>query len=233
VRNHEEKKMKALLVSIIVVSLMGALVGVGLFAYFNDTETSPNNTFTAGIVDLELDKDGSYYNGVNCQLFNVTGMHPGDTVEETLSLHVTEASNPGILEKMTLTVVADSDNDGGSKPPMPALEDYCDGIIGNGLDGTADGDLDTFLSVKLWWDDGDNIHQPAEPYIWQGMASFLTANPGYVIDLDYPINQGTQYYMGWELHFDDATGDAENIAMTDKWVVDAVFLLKQVPGYIP
>jgi predicted ribosomally synthesized peptide with SipW-like signal peptide len=222
--------MKAFLVSVIVIALMGGLVGVGLFAYFSDTETSTGNTFTAGEVDLVLDRDGLHYNGTNCRLFEVSGLKPGDTVEETLSLHVAENSNPGILERMTLTVVEDSDNDGGINPPMPELEDYCDNGL-DGDDGTADGDLDTYLDVKLWWDDGDNIHQPGEPVIWQGMASDITAASPFTIDLDFPMAVfPAEYYMGWELHFVNGPGD-EYIAMTDKWVVDAVFELKQIiPG---
>jgi hypothetical protein len=153
-------------------------------------------------------------------------------VAEALSLHVTETSNPGILEKMTLTVAEDSDNDGGpGNPDMPELEDYRDnGLDGN--DGTADGDLDTYLEVKIWWDDGDNIHQPGEPVIWQGTASDITASSPYVIDLDYTIEQATDYYMGFELYFDNSVGAEVDIAMTDRWVVDAVFELKQIPGYI-
>jgi predicted ribosomally synthesized peptide with SipW-like signal peptide len=47
--------MKALLMSLMVIALVGGLVGGGLFAHFSDTETSEGNTFTAGTLDLTVD----------------------------------------------------------------------------------------------------------------------------------------------------------------------------------
>jgi len=49
--------MKALLMSLVAVALVGGLAGGGLFAYFSDTETSTGNTFTAGTIDITLEGD--------------------------------------------------------------------------------------------------------------------------------------------------------------------------------
>jgi predicted ribosomally synthesized peptide with SipW-like signal peptide len=37
-----------------VIGLVAALAGAGLYAYFNDTETAGQNTFTAGTLDLKV-----------------------------------------------------------------------------------------------------------------------------------------------------------------------------------
>jgi predicted ribosomally synthesized peptide with SipW-like signal peptide len=41
--------------SLLVVTLIGALAGGGLFAHFTDTEESVGNQFTAGTLDLKPD----------------------------------------------------------------------------------------------------------------------------------------------------------------------------------
>jgi spore coat-associated protein N len=45
---------RKLVISIITVILAAGLVGTGALAYFQDTETSTDNTFTAGTLDLRL-----------------------------------------------------------------------------------------------------------------------------------------------------------------------------------
>lgn len=45
-----------ILTSLLIVGLLASAVGWGTFAYFSDTETTANNTFTAGT--LELDEAG-------------------------------------------------------------------------------------------------------------------------------------------------------------------------------
>jgi spore coat-associated protein N len=49
--------MKAILMSLMVVALVGGLVGGGMFAYFSDTETSTGNTFTAGTIDISINPE--------------------------------------------------------------------------------------------------------------------------------------------------------------------------------
>ena len=51
--------MKAILVSVLISGLVGALAGAGLFAYFSDTESSEGNTFAAGTIDIELAGGGA------------------------------------------------------------------------------------------------------------------------------------------------------------------------------
>ena len=57
--------LKTVLMSVMVMAVVGGLIGSGLFAYFSDTETSTNNTFTAGTIDIAVDGENpwseSYY----------------------------------------------------------------------------------------------------------------------------------------------------------------------------
>jgi spore coat-associated protein N len=61
--------MKALLMSLMVIALVGGLVGGGMFAYFSDTETSTGNTFTAGTIDITVApaEDGVFINGTQTE----------------------------------------------------------------------------------------------------------------------------------------------------------------------
>jgi len=49
--------MKTILSAILTIALASVLVGAGTFAYLTDTETSSENTFTTGTMDLYM-KDG-------------------------------------------------------------------------------------------------------------------------------------------------------------------------------
>lgn len=50
--------MKAILISLMIIAVVGGMVGSGLFAYFSDTETSEDNVFQAGTIDVMMDGAG-------------------------------------------------------------------------------------------------------------------------------------------------------------------------------
>lgn len=80
-----------------------ALIGGATFAFFSDEETSENNTFTAGEIDLQID-NRSYYNGIlnlgttwlqptdltNELFFNFLDVKPDDYGEDTISVRVSD-----------------------------------------------------------------------------------------------------------------------------------------------
>ncbi len=83
--------MKTILMSVMAIAIVVGVVGAGTFAYFSDTETSSGNTFTAGILDLELDDNnedlGRGYDFVT-DTWILGDMKPGVHFrEETLSIH--------------------------------------------------------------------------------------------------------------------------------------------------
>lgn len=94
---------RKILFSVMAIALVGALVGVGVHAYFSDTETSPGNTFTAGTLDLEVDSENPW----TSTAITVTCMEPGATSN---SVNIT-AENIGCLDGdlyMKITGVTDS-----------------------------------------------------------------------------------------------------------------------------
>jgi len=50
-----------------MIAVVGALAIGGTIAFYNDTETSTGNIFTAGSVDLKVDHLKQTYNGVDCK----------------------------------------------------------------------------------------------------------------------------------------------------------------------
>ncbi len=87
-----------------VIGIVGSAMGAGTLAYFSDTETSEDNTFAAGSIDLKVDFDG-YFNKLpdgmpnagtwelddldeGDRFFNFADLKPGDFGEGTISLHV-------------------------------------------------------------------------------------------------------------------------------------------------
>jgi predicted ribosomally synthesized peptide with SipW-like signal peptide len=67
--------MKKMMIALMAVLITVALAGIGTYAYFSDTETSAQNTFTAGTLNFNiLDPGGDH------KVFNVTNMKPGQTV---------------------------------------------------------------------------------------------------------------------------------------------------------
>lgn len=73
--------------SMFMIALMAALVGGATFALFTDTATNAGNTFTAGTLDISLDKpDGTKY-------FDISNIAPGDSGSATVTV-----KNEGSLE---------------------------------------------------------------------------------------------------------------------------------------
>jgi predicted ribosomally synthesized peptide with SipW-like signal peptide len=65
------KMQKKILVSMMVIGLVAALAGAGLYAYFSDTETSSSNTFTAGTLKISLGESETTE-------ISISNMAPGD-----------------------------------------------------------------------------------------------------------------------------------------------------------
>ncbi|OGD68011.1 hypothetical protein A3I18_00515 [Candidatus Campbellbacteria bacterium RIFCSPLOWO2_02_FULL_35_11] len=63
--------MKKIIFSLGTIALVGAVVIGGTYAFFNDTETSSGNIFTAGNLDLKVDHVKQTYNDIDCKTCNV------------------------------------------------------------------------------------------------------------------------------------------------------------------
>lgn len=63
---------KQIMISLATIVAVGAVVAGATGAFYNDTETSENNIFTAGSVDLKVDHLKQTYNGIDCETCSVT-----------------------------------------------------------------------------------------------------------------------------------------------------------------
>jgi len=92
--------MKKILMSLMTIALVIGLVGAGTVAYFSDTETSTDNTFTAGTLDLNV-------GGENPNLspdFTLGPLAPGDSGTITYTLN-NVGSIDGYLDLQGIGVV--------------------------------------------------------------------------------------------------------------------------------
>jgi len=62
---------KKIIISLSVIGVVAAIAIGGTIAYFNDTETSTGNVFTAGSIDLKVDHIAQTYNDVDCKTCEV------------------------------------------------------------------------------------------------------------------------------------------------------------------
>jgi len=88
-----ERKM---LLGMMVIGLVAALAGAGLYAYFSDTETSTGNTFTAGTLDLKV-WDGTAWGNDVSGLIILDNMEPGAESDYITVKVKNEGSLPGVL----------------------------------------------------------------------------------------------------------------------------------------
>ncbi|MEW6769869.1 MAG: TasA family protein [Bacillota bacterium] len=98
--------MKRLLLSALVLFLAIGTAGTGTFAYFQDTEASTGNIFTAGTMDLKIKAglpwEGDYTDGVTAT-WTLSDMKPGD---ETPSKYVS-FQNSGSVAADHLKITCD------------------------------------------------------------------------------------------------------------------------------
>jgi predicted ribosomally synthesized peptide with SipW-like signal peptide len=210
--------LKTVLMSVVVIGVVGGMVGGGLFAHFQDTETSTGNTFTAGFIDLEIDNTaypGEMWNGEPFPVFSQhTDWKPCTHYEATLSLHLVEGSNDCPVF-MNMIQTLDAEN-GCIEPEVEA-----------GDAGEPDGELDNYVMIKIWKDygvdgvagtgddgEGDNIMQAEEALLKEGYAKDILPIAGLEIGT---LVACTTYYIGIDVHFLQLDNQDVSDAMTDQW----------------
>ena len=139
---------------------VAVLVTGATVAFFNDTETSTGNTFTAGAIDLTVDSIGAWYNGQQIpnsffgarnltseKFFDLTDVKPGDLMERNISLHVD--NNPA----WACLLIKNKQNDEHDliDPEQEAGDNTA------GVNGVGDGELGSNLHLLGWID--TNVNQ--------------------------------------------------------------------------
>lgn len=195
--------VKRIVLSLGVIAIVGAVVWGGTGAFFSDTETSANNVFTAGSIDLKVDHTKQTYNGENCQ---------------TCSLELYSADENTQVVDGDHTVITDFPYAAPAVDPLTPIEQAywytshptADWIWASpatlvGDDGT-NGDVTyTFERTFIWWGDAVNVD----------LLTAVAADNEYTIFLN-----GTQVAQG--------TGSAEYSELDA--IEESAFLGEVVPG---
>lgn len=211
-----------ILASLAMIVFVGAIVASSTGAFFNDTETSTGNTFTAGDIDLQIDNT-SYAIDFNIpgfvsptgalvasaatswtqadlvagqqKFFNFTDLKPGDRGSDAISIHV-GSNNAWMCAAARLTTDADNS--------ITEPEDESD-LDDDNADATPDGDLDSALNFAFWVDDGDSVFETGETTFLTGPLSNITlagnkltlADSGSsILGGSAPIPGNTTFYIG-------------------------------------
>jgi predicted ribosomally synthesized peptide with SipW-like signal peptide len=199
---------------IVVVLLLLAVAAYGLMgtsALFSDTETSVDNTFVAGTLDLEI--------GSHATLpIAVTNVKPGDWGSAWIPLK-NVGSVQGQVKFASLTKTLDEDRD--CNPPEAAVDGSCGYYV--------NGELDENLTVVLWDDaNSDDIYDVGtETYFFQATGlDGIEATPVWSPSAVITIAPGATIYLKvrW-----DVLGSVGNIIQSDATAFTLTFDFEQYP----
>lgn len=143
--------MKKILLSVGTLVAVAAVVAGGTYAFYNDTETSNGNIFTAGSIDLKVDHTKASYNGEECKTCHL----------EIVSNSTTMVGSSPAVELSVVHTAWTADLDG-------------EHVVGMPNDGANDG------SKWIWITDGptqptvDQDYTFDRSFVWNGTASALT-----------------------------------------------------------
>jgi hypothetical protein len=195
--------MPRILLSIFVVLAVTFAAVRYSTAFFSDTETSTNNVFAAGKLDLKIGNH-SYYNGqeslnttwdlkdLTSELFfNFNDVKPGDLGEDTIGIKVDD-NDAWACANVKIT----KDEDNVVTQPEITAGDNPDDLKG---------ELGQHLYFVLWNDDGDNVLETEEHIITQGTASGVLNVTWPIADSQintvgepqgHPLTGGKTYHIG-------------------------------------
>ncbi len=210
--------MKKILISLLTVALVGGGVYGATSAFFSDTETSNNNTITAGSVDLQV---SSTYNGpLNANgsspmgdlltdgssvLFNFVDVKPGDLLTGTIAI---KATTNDYWACMSTDVTASDEHDV-TNPELTV----------NSSDIGPVGELHKYLKFVFWNDVNPNgVYDPGDANLSAAplnmaqlenlgnfpLADSVTNGPAYFQET--PLTSGATYTLGYKVCFGDFTG---------------------------
>lgn len=182
---------KKILFSVMIIALVGALVGVGIFAYFSDIETSAPNTFIAGTIDLEVNDENPWTTAaVTTELTDLKPCEIG-----LVAINLTNVgTNPMDVWKIITAVSTGAGNETEPESGEPDANDI-DGVIRysetvTGTGASASGNITEAGNFTI----SDGSHQLTgitnavkDQYIYLGTIApgeTMTVEQGYHMDED-------------------------------------------------
>ena len=197
--------MKKVIFSVLMIAIVGSLVGIGTWAYFSDYETSPDNIFTAGDLDLKVDGEDDPY---VITYFSAPCLKPGDEGMVEINL-----ANVGCVDGVADIHLKNmvSDDNGLTEPESDV----------DATGGPGEGELCCNLDMKITADlDGDGTY---ETLVAEGKACDIECINWIIGDL--PGESDIDIMIEWGI--DAAVG---NIIQTDDCSFDIEFSLNQKVG---
>ncbi len=196
---------KKIIISLSVIGVVVAIAIGGTIAYYNDTETSTGNTFTAGTLNLQVGNDDP--TGWN---FQVSDIKPGDSGSQEVILQNT-GSLDGYLH-VTFANLIDED------VSCPEPESEVDSTCGAGLDGELAENLD--ILIYLDEDGSTEFELGTDTLIYQGKVRGILQ--GDLFNYYLAAGASKDFRIKWQL-----ASSVGNIVQSDKSGYDINFELTQ------
>ncbi len=219
----------------VAAATIGATGAFGT-SVFGFKPSPPPQTNCGGGLDLKIDIDGKIYEHLSKPIFKLDDMKPGDSGEETLSMHVNQTSCGFINFDLT------SDKENGCSEPEKLVDKTC------GNPGEGKGELNDETKWIIWQDignvpgwqcganprcradaqEGDNILNGKE-VVWTSGA--LTADKKYGVG---ELTSAQVPYFGfawcfgeWGAGFSCQGASLDNETQGDSFKADLIFSAEQ------
>jgi predicted ribosomally synthesized peptide with SipW-like signal peptide len=218
--------MKRTLLSLAMIALVGVLAIGATIAQFEDTETSNDNTFTAGTLDLTVDGN----NGINTIKFTVADMKPGDFIGANGTGLFTDPGNvqctggAGYSKFWTLRNIGSVNGylDLDSVVKTEAENTRWEPEISSGDTTDATGELMGRLQALVWIESDNNHCVTAGEQIYKGPLSGFST-----VERNELISAGTEKRLLMVVYWAPGTTAEDNVAMSDGVDLDMTFQLAQ------
>ncbi len=233
--------MKKILISLVAIVVVGAAAIGGTIAFYNDTEVSAGNVFTAGTIDLTVDSSGAVYNDGTVagsswdaknldgeEFFNFDDIKPADRGSRNISLHV------GDNDAWACLLVTNQVNDENTiiNPEAIALDT---------TSGPQGGELAQNTDVLVWQDnDNSGSYTNGDDELYNGALSGLNNITVSDSITGSPLTnaQTREIYIAWcagDQTVDGANGTIAcdgggmgDVVQTDKFSADMTVYAVQV-----
>lgn len=237
--NQNKATLKRVLRGLLVVGVIVAVVGVGVYFYFSDVEESPGNKITAGTLDLSIQETAEIKSSdwgkindeepictaadettgeVTCHV-EISNIAPTDTGTIVWTLQ-----NVGDLRGyLTVVAAVSSDNGTDTEPELTAV----------GEEGNLDlSDMVTVILTKqVSGDEGNPDYLVGSKNVENGLVEpglLKQVEDAFNGEDDVPMDESTTstYTLVWELPNTNSTFD--NLAQGDTSTINLTFTLNQV-----
>jgi len=196
--------MKKIFLSSAIIFAVAAIIIGATGAYFNDTEESNGNTFTAGKLDLIVNVDGET---MTSPIFDYADIKPGDSDLKKFDITVDDNDACGFA---TITFKTDADND----CTEPELGDE------PGCTADGDGELNDAMMFTIYNEAGIAI--ASGKFTGGGEYSLGQLDGGQIY----------KYSVGWSLPA-DVDNSVQTDSFSGDLVIDAQQKRNQYPNGCP